>query len=126
MEQVNIKHLTHSGNDWLKALEFYEEDLKVLQKTLEDIAADNTGHEVSEGIEYFQDQFIIHREKIDELKHLISDNEWDIGSEAQDSAGFVDEGLVEQNNSLYDQYQTEEKMINELRHQFNEFAAKWM
>jgi hypothetical protein len=43
-----------------------------------------------------------------------------------ETTAFADEDLLEINEQLFDQYLTEEKLLNELRHEFLRFAAKWM
>ena len=42
--------------------------LKSRYKRLEEIASGNTGREVAEGIEHFQNQFLIHIHDMDDLK----------------------------------------------------------
>jgi hypothetical protein len=42
------------------------------------------------------------------------------------SAGFVDQDAMSLNADLYDQYLTEEKIVNDIRYEFNRFASKWM
>jgi hypothetical protein len=126
MKQVNIKHLINLHHDALRGLDFYKQELAILQRRLEEISADNTGHEVSERIEYFQNQFLIHAEQIDELRHAFHENAREIERHILESAGFAGESSIIENEDLYERYVTEEKMFNELRHEFNPFAAKWM
>lgn len=126
MSQINIKHFKNLNSDCLRGLEFYTQELGILQERLEEIARDNTGKEASEGIEHFQNQFIIHREKIDELKHLLHVNDKNIEADLLKTEVFVDESIADTHRNLYQGYLTEEKIFNELRHEFNRFAAKWM
>ena len=46
--------------------------------------------------------------------------------EVKESAGFITQASAAENVELYDQYPTEEKVINEIRQEFNRFAFKWM
>lgn len=126
MKQISIKHITNLHNDWLRGLEFYKDELQIIQKRLEDIAARNTGHEVTAGIEHFQNQLLIHANYISEIKHSIHANLKTMQLLVQDTGGFVTEYTAAQHFNLNDQYLTEEKLINELRHEFNRFATKWM
>ncbi|MGZ3778859.1 MAG: hypothetical protein ACXVAZ_14450, partial [Mucilaginibacter sp.] len=68
MKHINIKHIDNLHNDAIRALDFYWQELIIIRHRLEEIAADNTGHEVSEQIEYFQNELTIHNEQIDELR----------------------------------------------------------
>jgi hypothetical protein len=93
---------------------------------LEEIANDNTSAGVLQQIEHFQNQLIIHSNIIDELSKLININMWSIECQLTEANPFVDESLANENEKLNTQYKTEEKMINDLRHEFNRFAAEWM
>jgi hypothetical protein len=126
MKEINIKHVSNLHSDALRGLEFYEQELAILQKRLEEIAGDNTGHEVSVSIEHFQNQFLIQNNNIDELKHKIKENLKAIEGQVMSSVGFVDQDSMSLNADLYEQYLTQEKIVNDIRHEFNRFASKWM
>jgi hypothetical protein len=126
MKEINIKHISNLHSDALRGLDFYKQEIGILKKRLEEIAADNTGHEVAESIERFQNQFLIQINNIDDLKHRINENIKAIENQVKNSAGFVDQKSADENAGLYDQYLTEERIINEIRQDFNRFASKWM
>lgn len=126
MKEINIKHINNLHSDALRSLDFYKQEIAILTKRLEEIAADNTSHEIAEKVEHFQNQFLIQRNNIDELKHRMHENLNKIESQVKESAGFISQSSAAENVELYDQYLTEEKIINELRQEFNRFASKWM
>ena len=126
MKEINIKHINNLHSDALRSLDFYKQEITILTKRLEEIAADNTGREIAEKVEHFQNQFLIQRNNIDELKHRMHENLNKIESQVKESAGFISQSSAAENVELYDQYLTEEKIINELRQEFNRFASKWM
>lgn len=126
MEKLNIKHIDNLHNDAIRGLDFYGQELTILGKRLDEIAADNTNHEVAEQIEHFQNQFTIHNEQIDELRHAFHQNFKEMEVQLVETAGFADEGTFAANEEIYERYITEERLFNELRHDFNRFAAKWM
>jgi hypothetical protein len=126
MKEINIKHISNLHSDALRGLDFYKQEIGILKKRLEEIAADNTGREVSESIEHFQNQFLIQTNNIDELKHRLNENIKAIENQVKNSAGFVDQKSADENTSLYDQYLTQEKILNDIRQEFNRFASKWM
>jgi hypothetical protein len=126
MKEINIKHIANLHANTLNSLTFYEQEINILKKRLEEIASKNTGQEVSKGIEHFQNQFIIHKEKIDELKHAFHSNLHGIETQLFETTVFAEEDSLEINQQLFDQYLIEEKLLNELRHEFLLFAAKWM
>jgi len=126
MKQINIKHIASLHTNTLDSLNFYEQEIKILKERLEEIASKNTGHEVSQGIEHFQNEFIIHGEKVDELKHAFHSNLRTIEAEILETTAYAAEDSLEDNRQLYNEYLMEETLLNELRHEFLRFAAKWM
>ncbi|MDR3697433.1 hypothetical protein [Mucilaginibacter sp.] len=126
MKQINIKHITDLHNDALRGLEFYSQELTILQERLDEIAADNTNTEVLEKVDHFQNQFIIHQRYINDLQHDLRKNLKHIEEEVVTTSGFFGESNFTENEYLYEQFVTEEKIFNELRHEFNRFAAQWM
>jgi len=126
MKKINVKHITHLNNESLRGLDFYQLEISFLQERLDEINGDNTSTEVRQQIDHFQNQLFIHRNAIDELKSLISDNNRSIELQLAKSEPFVDESLGQEHERLNADYLTEEKMFNDLRRDFNRFAAEWM
>ena len=126
MKEINIKHITNLHSDALRGLDFYKQEITILKKRLEEIAADNTGQEAAERVEYFQNQFLIQNNNIDELKHGIHENIQNVEDQIRQSGAYVKVNTAGENLELYDQYIGLEKVINEVRHEFNRFVSKWM
>ena len=127
LERVSITHMDNAHNDWLRALHFYKDELKILNGRLTEIARKNTGREVMAEVEHFENQFSIQAENINKLSHEIKANVTIAAKEAKASgAGYIDGVLLDQHHALGKKFETEEKIINELRHSFNRFAAEWM
>lgn len=124
--RTNIRHWSVAHNDWLRALKFYKDEIDILNDRLVEIASKNTGQEISRQIEHFQNQFVLHRDNIDELKHSIATNLAQVAEEAKNQDSFVSVrllGLLEREEYLF---HAEEKEINKLREEFNFFCAAWM
>ncbi|MFD2872877.1 hypothetical protein ACFS5N_10395 [Mucilaginibacter ximonensis] len=126
MKKTSIKHLTFSHHACLRGLEFYEIEITFLQERLDEIAGDNTGHEVSERIEHFQNQLIIHRNQIDQLKHRIRVNLDQVTAELKQSENYIQQATVEAAEQIGVDYEQEEQLFKTLRQDFNRFAAEWM
>ncbi len=126
MQKISIKHVTNEHNDWLRALDFYKQEIKTLKDRLTEIAGKNTGADAAKGVEHYENQFSIQRNNIDELAHRIRENVKDLSRQAEAKGGYVDGELSDQHHNLRDAYITEEKTVNELRHEFNRFAIEWM
>lgn len=125
-KRVNIRHWHSAHNDWLRALNFYKDEIAILSQRLTEIAGKNTSREAGAQIEHFQNQFIVCRNNIEELEHVVKLNLSRIGDEITAQSGFVDSELVNKLESERKIFLEEEKVINEVRHAFNLFCAEWM
>ena len=121
--------ISHCGNDhleWLKSIDFYEDEFDSLEKKLMEIADKNSGQEVMAGVEHFQNQFIVQRNNIDELRHSINEHAGKVAVDAKAHAGTMDSYLIGEHDRVKDQFNIFEKIVKDLRHEFNLFLAKWM
>lgn len=126
MKQHHIKYIAPLHHEWLRGLEFYTLELHILQERLEQIASGNTGRETAEGIEHFQNQVLIQREYMAGLKQRLHKNLEKMGNESAQEAGHLKTATISDFEQLQEQYETEEKLANDLRKEFNRFAAKWL
>jgi len=126
-KKVSISHMSNAHTDWLRGLDFYKDEIKILRDRLTEVASKNTNREVMKEIEHFENQFDVQAENIHKLVHDIQHNIKVAGREAHNSgAGYIDGALLEQHTLLGDRFQTEEKTVNELRQSFNRFASVYM
>ena len=127
MKKISITHMSNAHNDWLRAPGFYKDEIGILKGRLTEIAGKNTGAEVMPKVEHYENQFTVQRDNIDTLAHDIRQNVNEAGSAAEASgAGYIDAALFTRHNALQQKFIQEEKTINELRHEFYDFAAEWM
>lgn len=126
MNYTDSSNLPASHSVWLKLISFYKEDLDILKNRLLEVAGKNTSPEAMAGVEHFQNQFIVQRNNIDEMHHSINEYVHELAGEIQQHAGKVSATIVEKNTNLNDQVKQLEKIINELRQEFNLYLSKWM
>jgi hypothetical protein len=126
MKKINLKHIHNLNEEALRGLDFYEEEMRILQERLEDVAKDNYDKEVMLKVEHFQNQLIIQRNNIDELRHAIHDHLSIIKGQLENSNEYISENADLEETTLYEQYHELEKTINILRKEFNHFAAEWI
>jgi|CXWL01.1.fsa_nt_gi predicted nucleic acid-binding Zn-ribbon protein len=121
--------VSHCGSDhlkWLKSIEFYESELDMLEERLLEIVKKNNSHEVMAEVEHFQNQFIVQRDNIRDLKHSIRKHDGNVSEDVQKYDGQIGAALVSQHDQLKGLFESFEKVVNELRHEFNQFLAKRM
>jgi hypothetical protein len=126
---MSFTTVAHCGTDhasWLKAIAFYEEEFDILKERLMEIAQKNSGAAIMARVEHFQNQFIVQRNNMDELKHRIREHDLQVSTAARQHSGKMDTANDGVHNSIREQFMGIEKISNELRHEFNQFLSKWM
>lgn len=126
MTYVNISNLDSDLNMWEKGLDFYRDELDLLGKRLTEISFKNNSQEAMAGVEHFQNQFMIQRKNIQDIKHGVKNYKASIGSDIHHHAGHVNVDLVDEGKTLKDRYENFEKIMNGLRHEFKDYLSKWM
>jgi len=126
MKKISIKYMTDIHSDSLRDLDFYGETLEILNNRLNEIAKANTGMEAMIGVEHYQNMFVIHKEKIQLLKHNLKENIGILAMEAKNSNGYLDEVLLVQNRNYQEEYLAEVNLFDDMKRSFYLFAEKWM
>lgn len=127
MKKISIKHLSNNHSDWLRALDFYKQEVSLLKERLTEIAGKNTGGDTLAQVEHFENQFKVQADNIDTLSHNIRQTLAETALELQqDHIGYVDENLLMRHDKLQHDFDAEEKVVLDLRKEFNRFAATWM
>lgn len=131
METITVKvplqqlHLEHAL--WKNEFSFYADELKVLNRFLEQVAEKNTGLEPTRGIEHFQNQFIRQKEVLDEIVHEIGVKENELLIEiSQMNRIQVDKSKVTDHVNMREKVETYRKIYAELKEEFMRFVAKWI
>ncbi|MBL7750189.1 MAG: hypothetical protein JNN29_02335 [Chitinophagaceae bacterium] len=126
MSYSSITRISSDHKVWQKSLEFYKDEIRTLQARLTEIATKNTSFEARQGIEHFQNQFIVQRNNIDELKHEMNHFADEVSQDVLHHAGHVNDLLVVEKKVLKEKYEDFERVMNGLRHEFNDYVAKWL
>jgi len=126
MSYTGINQLGHTHQVWLKSLSFYKDEIRVMRVRLTEVATKNSSFEARQGIEHYENQFIVQLETIDELTHSINQYAGDVAKDVQLHAGHINELLVGEYENLEERYQSFEKNFNVLRQDFKGYLAKWM
>jgi hypothetical protein len=125
MSNDNLTKDTAEHSEWLNGLDFYKEDILILEKRLLELASRKGNFDMSRGIEHFQNQFLIQRNTIDELRHSIREHVSNFGRMVAVEDASKEIPHQHMHESLKDGYLSFEKVMNELRHEFNDFLTKW-
>lgn len=126
MSKHNIIETHAEHATWINKLDFYTDELRILNHRLEEIAVKNTHIEVLAEVEKFQNQFIIQKDNIDQIRHIVTLEEDKILKEVKTNPVAVDHRTIETHAGIEDLIETFEKNFKELRIEFNTFLSKWM
>ena len=71
--KIYSQHEEHTK--WLNELAFYKDEIKIMQKRIDEVASKNTSKEVAVKIEHFQNQLFIQDDYISKIMHEIQHDE---------------------------------------------------
>jgi predicted nuclease with TOPRIM domain len=122
-EKAYALHVEHS--QWLENLKFYEDEVVILKSRISEIASKNTSSDVLKEVEHFQNQLIIQKNEIDELRHSIKDHEMYIENTVAHNPA-ADHKYVNDHVKERDRMETFERLFKEMKDQLNKFLSKTM
>jgi hypothetical protein len=123
-KHIDELHFEHQL--WLNEAKFYVDELKIYQKRLDEVAAKNNAEDVRKKVEHFQNQFIIQKEQLDILNHLVNEHEQWLSKYAKENPVAIDKKLFADHAVINDKVETFKKIYSELKSEFNRFVATWL
>lgn len=123
---THVTNLSNEHSSWKRAIAFYNDELVILKKRLQEVSFENTSTDVKAEVEHYQNQFIIQEKNLQDLKTDIDYNFELIGKDLGEKAMHVGNSTMAETDSLRDRYIQLEKTVNELRHSFNRFFCDHM
>lgn len=121
--KTNIYSQHHEHTGWLNKISFYEDEINIMQKKLEEVNSKNTAAEVRKNVEHFQNQLIIQKRNADVLQRHIKREEKDIQKNILENPVASDHRKSEDHSEERDMIDSFEKNFNALRKEFNAFLA---
>ena len=114
--------------EWLKALDFYKNELRFWRKHLSHVVVSNTNKDILREAEHFQNQVIIHVDQIDLLHHDVKqfENKLDQEFESVSKGGKFSQQIVDVEASLRERMKTFEHIYVDLKHDYYSFLRKYM
>lgn len=123
---THVTNLSNEHSSWLRGIAFYNDELRILKHRLAEVSFENTVQEVKAEVEHYQNQFIIQEKNLLELKTSIDKNFALIGKDLEEKAMHVSNSTMAETDSLRERYIQLEKIVNEVRHEFNRFFCDHM
>jgi hypothetical protein len=124
MEGIKMEVLHQEHLEWLNKLDFYKDDIAILKRRIEEVAAKNTGHDVMAMIEHFQNQLIIQRNELDEFRHAIKEHENELEAAVKSNPTATNRQRISDDPMLRTRMERYETIFNELRMELYRFLSK--
>jgi len=118
---MNTEH-----SDWIRGIAFYTDEIGILRNRLREVSTRNTRQEVRSEVDHYDNEFAVQERTLAGLRQDIQSHEVLILKNTRELADHLGNSTLAQHDVLRERYITMEKTINELRHTFNRFLAKWM
>jgi hypothetical protein len=125
-ERKYISDLHFEHQVWLAELKFYEEELGIYQRWLEEVASKNTGHEVMRHLEHFQNQFVIQSTNLRTLKHDVKLHEDWLSNYAEVHPVAVDHKYFKDHDGLRDGIESFKHVFVDLKQEYKKWLAEVM
>lgn len=117
-------HFEHK--QWQNELLFWNDELKSFQNRLNEIVSRWTNKDVLKELDRFQNNFIIHKEKIGEFLEEINLHEHNISEHYKANELVMDRIFYDKHVELRDRIDTQRNIYNELKKNLFTFLTKYM
>lgn len=121
-----LSDLHYEHQLWRNELNFYKEELNILEHRLEEIVSKNTNNEVEAGVESFQNRFDLQRDHINILRNSIKKHEHGLAGFAQEHPIAVDHVHFKDHSEIREKMDRFRELYLEMKNEFNRFAVKWL
>ncbi len=122
----HISHVTAEYADWMRAISFYQDEIKILKNRLSEVSQRYTNTDVKVEVEHYQNQFIIQNNNLEDLLKDIKIHETHMSADIEKFAQHLSNHTLAEHDSMRDRFANIEKVITNLRHDFNKFLCRYM
>lgn len=122
--QKKVYDLHHEHQLWMNHLNFFEDELKIFKHRLEEITQANNKSDVLKMVEHFQNAFIIQKNEIDVLKHLIRLAEQELVAYIDKNPEVADKRKKEDDAVIREKIARFEKLFRQMKEEYMNFVAQ--
>ena len=124
MVTVDISQLSGECNTWRDSLRSCRDDLNQLKKQLQQTAAQNLSKDQLHDVEHYHNQFHIQLINVHDLKQLIKAHDRRVQFETAANSGRLTEDTIAEHEKLFEEFQSLDSTIKNLREEFGEFIHR--
>jgi chromosome segregation ATPase len=121
MVQTDISQLSRECNEWRERLHSFRDEFNQLQRRLQQAAFKSLSKEQQTDLEHCQNQLHIQLINIHDLKQAVKAHYKQIQFEVSGNNGQVSDETLAYHEHLYDDYQSLEQTLGDLRHELLNF-----
>jgi chromosome segregation ATPase len=123
MVQTEISQFTRECNDWRETLRSHRNELQQMQTTLQQAVNHPLSKEEQSELEHLQNQLHIQLINIHDLKHAVKLHDRKLHSDVSGDADVqFSDNISAYHENLYNNYQSLESTLSELRNDLNQFV----
>jgi hypothetical protein len=126
METEKIYTQHNENKEWAGSLFFYKDEIRIMEHRLEEISQKNSSKQIMAKVEQFQNQLIVCRNTIDEIKHKVNLSEDELQVSVMVNAVAVDHRRVKDHTDLRHDIKIFEHVFTGIKSELNLFLIKCM
>jgi phage terminase small subunit len=124
MVQADISQLSRECNTWRDALRAFRDEFTQCKSKLQQLASRPLSKDDLTEVEHYHNQFHIQLINIHDLKQSIKNHERKVNFETGAHNGQLNDDTLNDHENLYDQYQSLEHRLLDLREEFSGFSER--
>jgi benzoyl-CoA reductase/2-hydroxyglutaryl-CoA dehydratase subunit BcrC/BadD/HgdB len=124
MVTVDISQLSGECSTWRESLRSSRDELNGLKKQLQKTAGQNLSKDQLPDLEHLHNQFHIQLINVHDLKQSIKAHDRRVQFETAANNGQLTEDTIAEHERLFEEFQSLESTIKNLREEFNDFANR--
>lgn len=124
MVQADISQLSGECSTWREALRQFKDEFTNDKSRLQQVASQPLSKDQLQQVEHLHNQFHIQLINIHDLKQAIKAHDRKLSFEVSANNGQLNEDTVADHESIFEQYQTLQHTLQELRDEFNGFLNR--
>jgi len=124
MVTVDISQLSGECNTWRDSLRCCRDDLNQLKKQLQQTAAQNLTRDQLHDVEHYHNQFHIQLINVHDLKQSIKSHDRRVQFETSANSGQLAEDTIAEHERLFEEFQSLDSTIKNLREEFGDFIHR--
>ncbi len=123
MVQTEISQLSKECNQWRESLRSYRDEFTQLKRELQQAAGKPLSKEQLTHLEHYENQLHIQLINVHDLKQAVKAHDKKVNFEIATNRGQPTDESYAAHENLYEEYQSLEQTLNDLKKDFNRFLS---